>query len=244
MFSSKILIFNRQNPIHKIEQSGFMEITYNSSRPDLIIPEYGRNIQSMVSHCLTISDRDERNRCARAIISIMGNLFPYLRDVDDYNHKLWDHLHVMSDFQLDVDSPYPKPARETFQEKPQQVPYPTGKPKYGHYGKTITRIIDEVKKEEDPEQRERFTVGVANLMKRMYVVWNQNSVRDEQIAADLEKLSDGELKVKNPEEALDSNREVMQQMGVNKNKNQGGHKRGKKRSHGRKGPKGPRKKRN
>lgn len=218
-----------------------MKISYNSSRPDLIIPEYGRSIHNMVNHCISITDRDERSRCARAIISTMGNLFPHLRDVDDFKHKLWDHLHVMSDFQLDVDSPYPKPARETFQTKPSKVNYPTGKIKYGHYGKTIEAIIERVLTEKDEEKRAELALGVANLMKRTYVVWNQGSVRDEVIANDLRKLSNGELIIKDPEDKLQSTKSVMHQMGVTQNANNNQN-RGKKRQSNRKGG-GQRKKR-
>lgn len=197
-----------------------MKLTYNSARPELKIPEYGRSIHQMVEHCKSLEDRDERNRCAKAIIKTMGNLFPQLRDVEDFNHKLWDHLHVMSDFELDVDSPYPKPEPETFQEKPRQLSYPSRKIKLGHYGKTIENLIEKVCEIEDDEERQQAAVSMANLMKRTYVVWNQNSVRDEVIAADLQKLSQGKLKLKNPEEDLDSTKKVMQQMGVNKKKPQ------------------------
>lgn len=216
-----------------------MKISYNSARPDLILPEYGRSIHNMVNHCVSLDDREERNRCARAIIAIMGNLFPHLRDVEDFKHKLWDHLHIMSDFQLEVDSPYPKPLRETFQEKPRKVEYPSGKIKYGHYGKTIELIIDKIAAEPDEEKRKALSVDVANLMKSTYVVWNQNSVRDEVIANDLKKLSDGKLTVENPEDVLKSTKAVIHEMGVKRSKKS--QNRSKKRGHGRKGP---RKKRN
>lgn len=216
-----------------------MKITYNSARPDLVLPEYGRSIHNMVNYCVGVEDREERNRCAKAIITIMGNLFPYLRDVEDYKHKLWDHLHLMSNFELDVDSPYPKPERDTFEEKPKRVSYPSGKIKYGHYGKTIEQIIDIVVAEEDEEKQQELAVSVANLMKKTYVVWNQNSVKDEVIANDLKKLSDGKLIVENPEEKLKSTKEVIHEMGVDRAaKSQN---RSKKRNHGRKGS---RKKRN
>lgn len=218
-----------------------MKITYNSSRPDLVIPEYGRSIHDMAHHCAQIEDREERNKCARTIIAVMGNLFPHLRDIDDFNHKLWDHLHVMSDFKLDVDSPYPKPLRESLEEKPRRVPYPSGNIKFGHYGKTIEQIVEKVAAEPDEEKRKELAIDVANLMKRTYVVWNQNSVKDEVIANDLRKLSGGKLIIDNPEEALASTREVMQQMGVNqpqKHKGQG------KRRRGHQGKKGSRKRHN
>ncbi len=193
-----------------------MKLTYNSSRPELKIPEYGRSIQNMVDHCLSIADRDERNRCAKAIIKTMGNLFPQLRDVEDFNHKLWDHLHVMSNFQLDVDSPYEKPTPDTFDEKPKQLGYPKNDIRLGHYGKTIEKLIEQVCAITDDEERQKATISMANLMKRTYVVWNQNSVKDEVIASDLQKLSKGKLKLENPEEDLAPTKKVMQQMGVNR----------------------------
>ena len=191
-----------------------MKLTYNSTRPDLIIPEYGRSIHRMVAHCVSISDREERNRCARAIIKIMGNLFPQLRDVEVYNHKLWDQLHVMSDFKLDVDSPYPVPTKESFETKPKRMGYPKNNIKYGHYGRTIEKVVKEAAKIEDPEERQKAAVSVANLMKRTYVVWAQNSVKDEVIANDLKKLSDGVLVLENPEKELDDTRDVVRQMGI------------------------------
>ena len=191
-----------------------MKLTYNSTRPDLKIPEYGRNIQQMVEHCVTIEDREERNRCARAIIKIMGNLFPQLRDVEDYNHKLWDQMHVMSDFKLDVDSPYPVPSKESFEEKPARMNYPQNDIKYGHYGRTIERLVEASAKLEDPEERRKAAISVGNMMKRTYVVWAQSSVKDDLIAHDLKKLSGGVLVLENPEKDLDDTREVMRRMGV------------------------------
>lgn len=213
-----------------------MKLTYNSTRPDLKIPEYGRSVHQMVDHCVTITDKEERNKCARSIISTMGNLFPQLRDVEDFNHKLWDHLHVMSDFQLDVDSPYPKPTPESFQSKPKKVSYPKNDIRLGHYGKTIERLIHEVTQIEDAEERQKATISMANVMKRTYVVWNQNSVKDEVIASDLQKLSGGKLKLENPAEDLESTQKVIQMMGVDKKPPQ--------RQNQRKGQKKRRKKRN
>ncbi|HKK39140.1 MAG TPA: DUF4290 domain-containing protein [Cryomorphaceae bacterium] len=213
-----------------------MKLTYNSTRPDLKILEYGRSVHTMVAHCVSIEDREERNRCARSIIKTMGNLFPQLRDVEDFNHKLWDQLHVMSDFKLDVDSPYPKPSPESFQSKPKKVSYPKNDIRLGHYGKTIENLIKEVVQIEDPEERQKAAISMANVMKRAYVVWNQNSVKDEVIASDLQKLSNGKLKLENPEEDLESTHKVIQQMGVNKKPAQ--------RQNQRKGQKKRRKKRN
>lgn len=212
-----------------------MKLTYNSSRPDLKIPEYGRSVHQMVEYCVGIEDREERNRCARAIINIMGNLFPQLRDVEDFRHKLWDQLQVMADFKLDVDSPYPIPTKESFEEKPKRMTYPKNNIRFGHYGKTIEHIADEASKIEDHEERKKAAVSVANLMKRTYVVWAQNSVKDEVIASDLKKLSNGALVVENPEEELASTREVIQQMGVKTSSQQ--QNRPRKKSGGRKGRK-------
>ncbi len=189
-----------------------MKITYNSLRPDLALPEYGRNIHNMVEHATTIADREERNRCVRTIISTMGNLFPLLRDTEDYRHKLWDHIYIMSDFKLDVDSPYPRPSRETFEEKPKKVPYPQGEIKFGHYGKTIERIINDASLEGNDELRAKMALSIGNLMKRTYVQWNPNGVRDEVIAGDLKLLSKGRLIVENPSEFTSLN-QILQTVG-------------------------------
>lgn len=171
---------------------------YNSQRPDLIIPEYGRNIQNMVDHIKTIEDREERNKAALAIIKVMGQLFPYLRDMEDFRHKLWDHLYIMSNFELDVDSPYPVPSKESLSTKPNHMDYPQGDIRYGHYGKTVERIIESVANEKDDEKRENQVLGLANLMKRTYLAWNRDTVRDEVIAKQLHEMSGGKLKLEDP----------------------------------------------
>jgi hypothetical protein len=166
---------------------------YNTQLPHLQIPEYGRNIQIMIDHCITIEDRDERNRCARAIIQIMGQLNPHLRDIADFTHKLWDHLFVISKFKLDVDSPYPRPNAETFTTKPKTVPYPANKIRYKHYGKTIERIIDVAKTyEEGPEKRELSRL-IANHLKKSYVNWNKDSVTDDVIFKQFREMTNNEL---------------------------------------------------
>lgn len=191
-----------------------MKITYNSSRPDLVLPEYGRSIHNMVHHAMTIEDREERNRCVRAIIATMGNLFPMIRDTDDFKHKLWDHIQIMADFKLDVDSPYPKPEPATFQSKPKQLKYPQSDIRFGHYGKIIERMVNDACLEEDTEKQKQMTIGIANLMKRTYMVWAQNSVKDDVIAKDLKTLSKGKLILENPEEQLAPASRIVQQMGI------------------------------
>ena len=169
------------------------ELEYNSTRPLMLLPEYGRNVQKMVDYCVSVKDRDERNKVANAIIKVMGQLNPHLRDIEDYNHKLWDHLYIMSDFKLDVDGPYEKPEPETFQEKPQKVSYPKGRIKYGHYGKTVEELIDKATEIKDAEEQKYLVNVIVNLMKRFYLTWNRDSVRDEVILENLKELSDGKL---------------------------------------------------
>lgn len=168
---------------------------YNTSLQKMVIPEYGRNIQKMIQFAMTVEDREERNRVARAIINVMGQLNPHLRDVTDFKHKLWDHLFIISDFKLDVDSPYPIPERGILETKPERVPYPTGDIKYRHYGKTVERLIEKGKAMEDPAMKEAFSEVIANLMKRSYLAWNRDSVNDDVILQHLEELSKGDLKL-------------------------------------------------
>jgi len=168
---------------------------YNTSRPQLLLTEYGRNVQNMIKYIINLEDRDERNKYAQAVIELMGFLNPHLRDVTDFKHKLWDHLFVISDFQLDVDSPYPIPSRDTLISKPQKVPYPSDRIHFKHYGKTVELMIAKAKLVEDPERRSVFVAAIANFMKMAYVNWNKDSVADETIINDLKILSNGELEL-------------------------------------------------
>jgi hypothetical protein len=147
----------------------------------------------MIDHCITIEDRDERNKCARAIIQIMGQLNPHLRDIADFTHKLWDHLFLISKFKLDVDSPYPRPSAETFTTKPLVVPYPASKIKYKHYGKTIERIIDVAKTYEEGPEKKELTRLIANHLKKSYVNWNKDSVTDDIIFKQFKEMTNNEL---------------------------------------------------
>src|SRR5271155_1681911 len=169
---------------------------YNTQRGHLIIPEYGRNIQKMVEHAVKITDREERNRYAQAIIAIMGYLNPALRDIVDFKHKLWDHLFIISNFKLDVDSPYPIPGKNTLVAKPKNVAYPSGNIKFRHFGKIMEEMVKEVVKVEDEVTRDVLTYNVANFMKMSYLNWNRDSVTDETIFENLAKLSGSKLKVK------------------------------------------------
>jgi hypothetical protein len=173
-----------------------MEYDYNTSRNRLILPEYGRNIQKMVEYIMSVADRDERNKLAQAVIIIMGNMNPHLRDINDFKHKLWDHLAIMSDFQLDIDYPYEVPRPEEFTEKPRRVSYNTKEIKYRHYGHIVESLIAEAVKLPDGDDKDTLTKLIANHMKKSYLTWNRDSVTDEIIFNDLYELSGKRLNVK------------------------------------------------
>jgi hypothetical protein len=172
-----------------------MNYDYNTQRKRMALPEYGRNVQKMVDHIKTIEDRDERNRAAKTIIQIMGNLNTNIRDIGDFKHKLWDHLALIADFELDIDSPYPVPEPSKFVEKPKQVPYRQGEIRYLHYGRIIELMISAASEMEDGEEKEYFTTLIVNQMKKSYITWNRGQVADEVIIGDMKLLSKGKLKM-------------------------------------------------
>jgi hypothetical protein len=167
---------------------------YNSKRKKLALPEYGRNVQNMIDHLLTIQDRAERNRAAKTIIDVMGNLYPYLRDIAEFNHKLWDHLAIMADFKLDIDYPYEPPSPDILTEKPNKVPYTQYPIKYKHYGLIMEKMIGKIS-EYEGEEKDILIQQLANQMKKSYLVWNKDAVEDEKIFLDLAELSGGKLNV-------------------------------------------------
>lgn len=168
---------------------------YSTKREKLILPEYGRNIQNMVAHVKLINDRDLRNQAAQEIINVMGNLNPHLRDINDFKHKLWDQLAQMADFELDIDSPFPTPVKETFTAKPNLIPYTEGPLKYRYLGRTMQKLIKAATQLEDNEKRDELIKIITNHMKKLYVIWNKDTVEDAYIFEKLEELSDGKLKV-------------------------------------------------
>lgn len=170
-----------------------MIFDYNSTRPKLILAEYGRNVQNMVDYICSLSDREERNRLAQVVIDMMGVLNPHLRDVSDFKHKLWDHLYIISDFKIDVDSPYPIPTKENIHHKPETLKYPNHNIKFKHYGHTVEDMINKTLNISNPEARLKMTLSIANFMKMAYLTWNKDSVSDDQILQDLKTLSHGEL---------------------------------------------------
>ncbi len=178
------------------------EIEYNSERPKLIIPEYGRHIQKMVDHAIAIEDQEERNKVANSIIAVMGNLNPHLRDVPDFQHKLWDQLFIISDFKLDVESPYGKPMKEELIDIPDPLPYPQNHPKYRFYGNNIKRMIDVANTWEDGEMKEGLVMNIANHMKKCFLNWNKDTVEDYVIFNHLFELSEGKIDLKKSDEKL------------------------------------------
>ena len=177
-------------------------LEYNSERSHLIIPEYGRHLQKMVEEAVEIEDDKERNQVAKSIIAVMGNMQPHLRDVPDFQHKLWDQLFIISDFKLDVESPFPKPTREMLEERPEMLGYPQNFPKYRFYGNNINRMINEVKDWEEGPLKEGLVLTIANHMKKSYLNWNRDTVEDEIIFEHLRELSGGKINLKNADEDL------------------------------------------
>ena len=172
-----------------------MSYDYNTSRDRLVLPEYGRNIQKMVNHLKTIEDREERNKAARTVIGVMGNLNPHLRDVSDFKHKLWDHLAIISDFDLDIDFPYEVPERESLISSPNRVPYNQHNIRYKHYGRSIVMMIQKAVELEAGQEKEDLIRMIAYHMKKSYLTWNREAVSDDEILGDLKTLSGGQLEV-------------------------------------------------
>ena len=170
-------------------------LQYNTKRKQLIIPEYGRHIHLMIEQTMAETNAEERNKKAKAIICVMGNLNPHLRDVPDFQHKLWDQFFIMANFDIDVDCPYEKPEKEVLEAKPEKLAYPQNHPKYRFYGNNIKRMIDVAINWEENELKEVLVFTIANHMKKSFLSWNKDSVDDAVILAHLDELSNGKLKV-------------------------------------------------
>ncbi|WP_417365641.1 DUF4290 domain-containing protein [Flavobacterium beibuense] len=204
--------YNPDNAINALE--------YNSERPKLIIPEYGRHLQKLIEQAVELEDRDERNKAAKYIISVMGSLNPHLRDVPDFQHKLWDQIFIMSDFKLDVDSPYPIPSKEMLEQKPERLAYPQNFPKYRFYGNNITNMIEVANKWEDGELKTALIMVIANHMKKSYLSWNKDTVKDEVIFEHLLELSGGKINLLKTDEELSNSTDLMRVNKKNSNKTQ------------------------
>lgn len=195
--------------IKEIANDVVQHLEYNSERKPLIIPEYGRYLHKLIDQATVIADREERNKAAKYIISVMGNLNPHLRDVPDFQHKLWDQIFIMSDFQLDVDSPYPIPSREVLKMRPDPLKYPQNFPKYRFYGNNIKYMIDVANKWEDGELKSALVKVIANHMKKSYLSWNKDTVTDVVIFEHLYELSDGKLDLLKSTEELTNVQDLM-----------------------------------
>jgi len=185
------------------------DLEYNSGRTLMIIPEYGRHVQKLVDHCVALETKEERNEMALAIVDVMGNLQPHLRDVPDFKHKLWDQLYIMSDFKLDADSPYPIPSREELQEKPERLPYPKYASKYRYYGNNIQTMIDVALSWEEGDKREALVYTIANHMKKCYLNWNKDTVDDAVIFKHLYDLSNGAFDLRDADEDLSESKNLL-----------------------------------
>ncbi len=170
---------------------------YNTARSYLSMKEYGRHIQKMVEYLMSIEDREKRQQQANVVIELMGFLNPHLKNVEDFRHKLWDHLFFISDFKLDVDSPYPLPQKETYKAKPDPIGYPKRYPRYSHLGKNLETVIDKALKEEDQEKKAGFAHAIAYYMKLAYSNWHKELVHDDAIRSELDSITGGELEFSN-----------------------------------------------
>lgn len=166
---------------------------YNTNRTKLLMPEYGRNIQMMVEYCKSLPSKEERNEVAKTIVEFMGQRNPHLRDEENYKHKLWDHLYILADYDLDVDAPYPFPTREELAQKPKRMDYPSFENEYKFYGKSILQLIDKAIELEEGEEKEALIQVIANNMKKSYNVYNKEHVQDEVIFRHLKELSQDKL---------------------------------------------------
>ena len=192
--NSKYIKENANDVVHHLE--------YNAERSHLIIPEYGRHLQKLIDQATEIEDREERNKAAKYIIQVMGSLNPHLRDVPDFQHKLWDQIFIMSDFKLDVESPYPIPSREVLQLKPDVLKYPQNFPKYRYYGNNIKYMIDVANKWEEGEMKNALVKVIANHMKKSYLSWNKDTVKDDVILSIYMSYPDGKLNLLQSTEEL------------------------------------------
>ncbi len=184
-------------------------LEYNTEREHMIIPEYGRHIQKMINYATTRETKEERNKVAKAIIDVMGNLQPHLRDVPDFQHKLWDQLFIMSDFKLDVDSPFERPSKEVLQARPGPLHYPQNHPKYRFYGNNIKTMIDVARTWDTGDMKEALVYTIANHMKKCFLNWNKDTVEDSVIFEHLFELSDGEIDLKDSTEDLTDSSSLM-----------------------------------
>ena len=216
---TKKVSFEHSNPL-MIEN-----LEYNTQRGSMLIAEYGRNVQKMVEMTIKIEDREKRNMAAQNIVNVMSLLNPQVKDVADFKHKLWDHLFIISDYKLDVDSPFPVPERAAIKARPKPISYPTSDIRYKYYGKVMENMIQHIAKMEDSPVKVQITQNLANFMKMSYLTWNKDTVDDSTIFNHLSELSKGTMKMddsvklNHTAEILAMNKEKMQRENAARNKN-------------------------
>jgi len=198
------------------------DLEYNTEREHLIIPEYGRHMQKMINYAKTRETKEERNKLANGIIAVMGNMQPHLRDVPDFKHKLWDQLFIMSNFELDADSPYPIPTKEIYEERPEPLKYPQNFPKYRFYGNNIKTMIDVANTWEEGELKEALLFTIANHMKKCFLNWNKDTVEDAVIFGHLFELSEGKIDLRDSKEGLSDSSSLMRTKSKFSNNNKKG----------------------
>lgn len=209
--AEKYIKENANDVVHHLE--------YNAERVHLIIPEYGRHLQKLIDQATLIESKEERNKAAKYIIQVMGTLNPHLRDVPDFQHKLWDQIFIMSDFKLDVDSPYPIPTKDVIHLKPERLAYPQKNPKYRFYGNNIKYMIDVANSWEDGEMKNALVKVIANHMKKSFLSWNKDTVTDTVIFEHLYELSQGKLNLLQSSEELLNTNDLMRTNKKMSNKN-------------------------
>lgn len=168
-------------------------LSYNTERKHLVIQEYGRNIQNMIEHLLNIDDKTNRTQAAHFVVSVMAQMNPQVKDTEDFMHKLWDHMHIIANYKLDVDGPYEMPSKAIQEKKPEHPGYSQRKPVYGHYGHYLLQMVELAKKLENEEEKAAMSLSIANQLKKDYLNWNRESVNDSIILEELERVSNGVL---------------------------------------------------
>ncbi|WP_192821245.1 DUF4290 domain-containing protein [Rufibacter sp. LB8] len=168
-------------------------VASSTFKQELLLREYGRNVQNIVQYILTVEDRTKRTQLAQLLVNLMGRLNPNVKDIQDAQQTLWNHLYVMADGQLDVDAPFQLSAMDYLNDKPQRVDYPTQTPRFMHYGTNLERLIDKAKQINDPQEKEAAIISIGKLMKVLYRTYNKDSVTDQVILENLRDLSKGEL---------------------------------------------------
>ncbi len=169
---------------------------YNTTRDQLVIPEYGRNVQKLIKYAIKIKDKKKRNEMAHLIVHVMAQMNPHVRETSDFKRKLWDHIFIISDFKLDVDSPYPKPSPDILTEKPKQLKYKEEDIEFRYYGKNVERLIKKAAEYKDGEEKDALIKAIANHLKKSYLSWNRESVSDNLINEHLKSISHGKLEIK------------------------------------------------